>query len=98
VYTERDGWAVEVADQGRGIPREDQAKLFQPFFRAGNVDTVPGTGLGLAIVQRAVDFHSGKIEFESRENEGTRFRLHFPGIAHPPQKNAVPGPVPVAGS
>jgi len=33
--------------------------LFQPFFRAGNVGTVPGTGLGLAIVQRAVDFHAG---------------------------------------
>jgi signal transduction histidine kinase len=78
VYTEPDGWAVEVVDQGMGIPQEDQAKLFQPFFRASNVATVPGTGLGLTIVKRAVDFHTGRVEFESRKNAGTSFRLYFP--------------------
>jgi signal transduction histidine kinase len=91
VYTEPDGWAVEVVDQGMGIPQEDQAMLFQPFFRAGNVGTVPGTGLGLAIVQRAVDFHAGRIEFESSKNAGTSFRLHFPGTVRPPVGDAAPG-------
>jgi signal transduction histidine kinase len=81
VYAEPEGWAVEVVDEGRGIPKEDQASLFRPFFRAGNIGTVPGTGLGLVIVRRAVDFHGGKIEFESRENLGTRFKLHFPAVA-----------------
>jgi two-component system, sensor histidine kinase len=93
VYPEPDGWAVEVVDQGRGIPRVDQAKLFRPFFRAGNVGTVPGTGLGLAIVRRAVDFHAGRIEFESREDEGTSFRLHFPSAAHPAAADAALGRV-----
>lgn len=81
VYTEPEGWAVEVVDQGMGIPREDQSKLFQAFFRASNVGTVPGTGLGLTIVQRAVNFHSGRVEFESVEGAGTIFRLHFPAAS-----------------
>lgn len=88
VYTEPDSWAVEVVDEGIGIPQEDQAKLFQPFFRASNIGTVPGTGLGLAIVKRAVDFHSGRIEFESSKNAGTRFRLHFPVTVHPASSDA----------
>jgi signal transduction histidine kinase len=83
VFAEPGGWVLEVADGGRGIPSEDQAKLFRPFFRAGNVGAVPGTGLGLAIVQRAVDFHTGRIEFESGENSGTRFTLHLPMCPHP---------------
>ncbi|HEY1849200.1 MAG TPA: HAMP domain-containing sensor histidine kinase [Opitutaceae bacterium] len=88
VYTEAGGWAIEVMDQGRGIPAEDQPKLFQAFFRASNVGTVPGTGLGLAIVRRAVDFHSGRVEFESGEDAGTRFILHFPSVVHPPSEGA----------
>ena len=85
VYTERGGWAVEVADRGRGIPPADQGSLFRPFFRAGNVGTVPGTGLGLAIVQRAVNFHGGRVQFQSKEGAGTTFTLHFPEVAHPPR-------------
>jgi len=83
VSSEPQGWVVEVLDEGRGIPLEDQASLFRPFFRAGNTGTVPGTGLGLVIVRRAVDFHGGRIEFESRENQGTRFVLHFPCVPRP---------------
>ena len=93
VYTEADGWAVEVMDQGRGIPSGDQSKLFQPFFRASNVGTVPGTGLGLAIVRRAVDFHSGRVEFQSGEGEGTRFSLHFPAVVHPPAESDARTPL-----
>jgi signal transduction histidine kinase len=81
VYTEPNGWVLEVADKGRGIPAGDQASLFKPFFRAGNVGSVPGTGLGLAIVRRAVDFHGGHIIFESDTKSGTRFELHFPNVA-----------------
>jgi signal transduction histidine kinase len=83
IFAEPKGWAVEVADQGRGIPNGDHARLFSPFFRAGNVGTVPGTGLGLAIVRRAVDFHGGRIAFESTENVGSSFKLHFPSDAKP---------------
>jgi len=83
VYTEPKGWAIDVVDQGRGIPPQDHANLFHPFFRAGNVGTVPGTGLGLAIVRRAVDFHGGHIEFENKEYAGAIFKLHFPSVTYP---------------
>jgi signal transduction histidine kinase len=84
LYEERPGWSMEVADQGNGIPLEDQEKIFTPFFRAGNVGTIPGTGLGLAIVQRTVAFHGGRVEFRSREGAGTTFTLHFPNAARAP--------------
>jgi len=90
VCMEPDGWMVEVLDEGRGIPLAGQASLFRPFFRAGNIGTVPGTGLGLVIVRRAVDFHGGQIDFESREDEGTKFRLHFPKVARPSLGNPAP--------
>ena len=97
VYAEPKGWVVEVVDQGRGIPSKDLANLFRPFFRAGNVGTVPGTGLGLAIVRRAVDFHGGRIEFESREDSGSRFELHFPSVAQLPLDDALLGRMPLIG-
>lgn len=71
-------WWLKVADRGRGIPPEDQAKLFQPFHRAGNVGQVPGTGLGLTIVRRVVDFHRGTLAFASEVGSGTVFTLTFP--------------------
>ena len=72
------GWAVAVVDEGRGMPEAEQAKLFQPFFRASNAGNVPGTGLGLTIVRRVVDLHGGRIDFRSREGTGTTVLLSFP--------------------
>jgi len=95
IYAESGGWAFEVADQGRGIPPGDQANLYHPFFRAGNVGTIPGTGLGLAIVRRAVDFHGGQIGFRSEENVGTTFNLRFPVAARPPPGADAPDPGPL---
>ena len=91
VFGEPQGWALEVVDQGRGIPAKDQASVFEPFFRAGNVGNVSGTGLGLSIVRRVVDFHRGRIEFESRENTGTRFVIHFPNASLPLPEAAAQG-------
>ncbi len=71
-------WTLTVADRGRGIPPEDQGKLFRPFYRARNVGTVSGTGLGLTIVRRVVDYHHGTIACESALEVGTTFRLAFP--------------------
>ena len=72
------GWEVAVVDEGRGMPEAEQAKLFQPFFRASNAGNVPGTGLGLTIVRRVVDLHGGRIDFRSREGTGTTVLLSFP--------------------
>jgi signal transduction histidine kinase len=71
---------LEVADEGIGISAEDQASLFEEFFRTDNPDALqqPGTGLGLAIVQRIVERHSGRIEVQSTLGVGSTFRVFLP--------------------
>lgn len=69
---------LEVQDYGIGIPEEEQAQLFERFFRAKNAFNLQGTGLGLNIVKRYVDLIHGKISFFSREQEGTTFTVQFP--------------------
>lgn len=67
-----------VRDSGIGISPEDQQKLFQTFYRASNVGTIPGTGLGLAIVKHCVDLHGGAIAVESQLGAGTTFTVTLP--------------------
>ncbi|MFY9690873.1 MAG: ATP-binding protein [Candidatus Acidiferrales bacterium] len=65
---------VEVQDSGKGIPPEDQKKIFQLFFT-----TRPGgTGIGLANTFRFVQLHNGRIDFESETGRGTTFRIELP--------------------
>jgi signal transduction histidine kinase len=68
----------QIRDQGIGIPREDQARLFETFHRATNVGTIAGTGLGLAIVKKCVDIHQGQIAVESEVGVGTTFTVTLP--------------------
>ncbi len=67
-----------VRDKGIGIPKNDQSRMFDRFFRAGNVSNIEGTGLGLNIVGRYLNLIKGKISFESEEGEGTTFTVDFP--------------------
>jgi PAS domain S-box-containing protein len=67
-----------VTDRGIGIPEDDQKHLFQRFFRAKNSVNIAGTGLGLHIVKTYVELMDGKIDFESKENHGSTFKLEFP--------------------
>lgn len=69
---------IEIEDQGMGIPAEDQKHLFERFFRAKNVTNLQGTGLGLNIVKRYLDLMAGKIEFTSKEEFGTTFKISLP--------------------
>lgn len=69
---------LEIRDQGIGIPKEDQDRLFEPFHRGGNVGVVSGTGLGLAIVQQAAARHGGHIQIRSREGQGTTASVTLP--------------------
>jgi len=72
--TNKDWVVTEIADNGRGIPKEDLKSLFTPFFT-----TKPrGTGLGLSIVKKIVDEHNGMIELSSEEGMGTTCRVHLP--------------------
>ena len=65
---------LAVRDTGGGIPQEQLNRIFEPFFTTKK----KGSGLGLMIVQRIVRDHGGRIELESRVNEGTTFRVWFP--------------------
>lgn len=69
-----------VVDRGLGIPEPDQARLFEAFHRASNVEHVSGTGLGLLIVRRCVDLHEGRIAFQSQVGEGTTFIVRIPAF------------------
>lgn len=76
---ENGGIAIfRIQDQGIGIPKEDQKRLFETFHRAKNVGTIPGTGLGLTIVKRAVELHNGQITMESEVGIGTKFTVIIP--------------------
>lgn len=69
---------IRIQDSGIGIPEEDQARVFEPFHRAVNVDNLPGTGLGLAIAKQSIELHSGIIHFESCVGHGTTFIIELP--------------------
>jgi signal transduction histidine kinase len=65
---------IEVTDTGKGIPEENLANIFEPYFSTKET----GTGLGLAIVKKIVDVHNGTIDVESTLNEGTKFVVRLP--------------------
>jgi len=69
---------LRVVDQGIGISPEDQARIFEPFFRTQQVDSINGMGLGLSIVADAVRAHKGSIHVESEPGRGTTFTVCLP--------------------
>jgi two-component system sensor histidine kinase ResE len=71
---------VEVSDTGPGISEEDQARLFQRFFRtdASRQRGISGTGLGLSIVKAIVEQHGGKVHCRSNLGDGTTFSFTLP--------------------
>ena len=71
---------IKVKDNGVGIPKDDQEKLFSKFFRASNVIRLQteGSGLGLFIVKNVVEKHGGKILCNSEEGLGTEFIVTLP--------------------
>jgi PAS domain S-box-containing protein len=72
--------AIEVEDEGKGIALEDQAHIFEPFFKVGDARTTSegGIGLGLTIVKLIVEMHGGTIEVDSAPGRGSLFRVLFP--------------------
>ncbi|MFZ4828772.1 MAG: ATP-binding protein [Phototrophicaceae bacterium] len=78
-----------VCDEGYGIPLEQQAKLFQPFYRVKSKETrsIQGTGLGLYLVKTIIKRHGGEIIFESEYGKGSTFGFRLPLLseseAHP---------------
>ncbi len=72
----QEGGAVilEVQDQGAGIPDDVRDKIFNLYFTTKK----GGSGIGLAMTYRVMQLHNGSVEFDSRDGEGTTFRLHLP--------------------
>lgn len=76
---EKDQVILRIQDTGYGIPLSDQSKIFDRFYRAGNVSSeTQGTGLGLAITKSIVDNHKGRIWVDSKEGEGSIFTVVLP--------------------
>jgi signal transduction histidine kinase len=69
---------IEIIDYGIGIPKKDQDKLFNTFYRASNTSGIQGTGLGLHIVKTFVEKNKGKVTLESRLGKGTKVTMQFP--------------------
>ena len=67
---------LEVADTGKGIPPEVEARLFDPFFTTKE----NGTGLGLSIAARIVQKHGGELQYQTQVNHGTTFGIILPRV------------------
>jgi len=80
VFREDELGVIEVEDTGIGIPKAEQDRLFQRFFRSSTAtdQAIPGTGLGLAITRAIAEAHDGRITFRSEPGEGTCFRIELP--------------------
>lgn len=71
------GFAVEVADEGIGVPEHERERIFEPFVRGSNVGEIGGTGLGLHIVRMQAELMGGNIRYFPR-TRGSCFRLDLP--------------------
>jgi signal transduction histidine kinase len=71
---------ISIKDQGIGIPKEEQAKVFGGFYRASNAvkSGVHGTGMGLFLVKKTIEQHGGAIEVVSEEGKGTTVMVDMP--------------------
>lgn len=79
-FPDGNGVTFVVTDSGIGIPTHDLDRIFERFYRVDRARSrgTGGTGLGLAIVRHVASNHGGAVTVESREGEGSTFRLHIP--------------------
>ena len=85
---------IEIGDTGIGIDAEDQAAIFERFFRVENrVHTLEGTGLGLSIVKNIMDKHNSQVNLVGEVGVGTTFWFDLP--VYDMTEYEVPEPMPV---
>lgn len=80
VFTLNNGISVTIADNGKGINKEQKKLVFEKFYRVptGSVHDVKGFGLGLYYVKKIINQHGGKIVVESELNKGSKFTFWLP--------------------
>ena len=69
---------VIISDNGIGMTKETQEKIYDKFFQADTSHSQDGAGLGLSIVKRIIAVHQGKIHIDSELNKGTTFTIDLP--------------------
>ncbi len=72
---------ISVEDGGIGIPKSEQRRIFEPFYRSKEVvdAQIHGNGLGLSLVRQIVDAHGGTVRVESEPGKGSKFTIEIPG-------------------
>jgi signal transduction histidine kinase len=80
LYRENGSVKLEVVDRGIGIPRSEQQRIFEKFYRVGDplVHNTKGSGLGLSLVQTIVKAHGGNVIVESNQGHGSKFTVVLP--------------------
>jgi len=69
-----DNLLIKISDTGSGVPEEYIDKIFEPFFSTKK----GGLGLGLPLSKRVIEEHGGKIEFSSRQGNGSEVKIYIP--------------------
>ncbi len=72
---EEDGVRFDIVDNGMGMTKEVQKKIFERFFTTKGSK---GSGFGLLVTRKIIEEHGGRISFESEAGKGTTFRIHLP--------------------
>lgn len=76
----KNGLQINILDEGLGIPKKAQSKVFEQFYRVstGDLHDVKGFGLGLSYVKAIIEQHNGKITLKSKLGKGSTFSVQFP--------------------
>ena len=86
-------YEIKVVDNGRGIPKEEIARITEAFYMVDKSRSRKegGAGIGLALCKQIIELHGGSIKIVSNPGEGTVIRLLFPCAAGPVQKGLETG-------
>ena len=80
IWSEETGqeYLLHIKDEGKGISKENQERIFRRFFRIEKSELVEGFGLGLSLVKRIAEKHHGFVTVESELGVGSTFTMHLP--------------------